>query len=108
MLGLFGTTVLCGDAQKPLAIMPTALGWRVAYAETSDGARLDTPGATLRLRVEPLKHIGLKGSALRGAVVWHKGENHIRIDPETAILDAFARAEGMEVEALKAAVEAVK
>lgn len=43
-----------------------------------------------------------------GAVVWHKGEHHIAIDPEIDILGAFAAAEGMDTEALKAEVEAMK
>ena len=43
-----------------------------------------------------------------GAVVWHKGEHHITIDPAIEILGAFAAAEGMTADEIKAEVGAVK
>jgi len=43
-----------------------------------------------------------------GAVVWHKGNHHLTIDPEVDILGMFASAEGMAVDALRAEVEAIK
>lgn len=42
-----------------------------------------------------------------GAVVWHKGEHHIPIDPDLDILATCAATEGLTSDELRAKIEAI-